>query len=89
MKKTYRTCFFWTGIFCLAFFLLERAAGQSYIHAIHHLSIENGLPHRVVYDVPQEDQGFIWLATEAPYTAEKEAVELAQVWMARLKQWQS
>jgi flagellar biosynthesis regulator FlbT len=56
---------FITSFFCVYFiFTILLVNGQTIEFPAQHFSIENGLPSNTVYDVYQDDDGFIWIGTD-------------------------
>lgn len=51
------------SLLCLVLWTFPGYAEKTYIH-FDRLSIEDGLPHAVVYDILQDRQGFLWFATD-------------------------
>lgn len=47
-------------IFCLAFCALK-ASGQSY--SFRSFNVEDGVSHPFIYDISQDDKGYLWIAT--------------------------
>ncbi|MCI5083726.1 MAG: hypothetical protein MRY78_18655, partial [Saprospiraceae bacterium] len=55
----------WFGLLILLFLLQVSAFGQSDKLQFRQITLDDGLPSMHIYDVLQDDQGYIWIATEA------------------------
>src|ERR1700751_4217673 len=51
-------------IFWLFFICLSRAAGAQTINPYESISVEQGLSQGMVFDILQDKEGFIWIATK-------------------------
>ena len=47
--------------FFLIIFFTQKVTGQNY--ALYHFDVDNGLASNTVYEITQDEQGYIWLGT--------------------------
>ncbi len=59
-----RTCFYTTAVLILFFqFFSTDSSAQNLPHFIENISTEKGLSTNNIYDIVQDDNGFLWIAT--------------------------